>query len=205
MGRVSDARQRLIDAAISLIARDGYSAVSVDALCDTANVKKGSFYHFFPSKDDLVVIALAEHWASRRPGLNELFASDVSPIERFERYFRFIGTRQQELLQTHGRVIGCMFLSVGNECAGIPRIAEQVQEIATTYVAFYAQALAEAKASGELNIDQVEPRARALFALVEGTLAQARIHNDLSQLADLYECGMGLVGANNGPPRRKAS
>jgi len=57
MGRVSDARQRLLDATIDLIWQNSYGAVTVDDICERAGVKKGSFYYFFPSKTDLVVAA----------------------------------------------------------------------------------------------------------------------------------------------------
>lgn len=204
MGRVSDARERLLEAAISLLSKDGYGAVSVDTLCTAADVKKGSFYYFFPSKDDLVVTALANHWAVRKPVLEEVFATSRPPLERFERYFAYVVKRQKELQREHGRVIGCLFLSVGNECAGNERIAAQVQEIVSTYVRFYSAAISEANLSGALTVSHVEPRARALFAFVEGTLAQARIHNDLGLLRSLAEGGMGLLGTSS-IPKRKAS
>ena len=54
MGRTSDARERLIATAIELIRARSYESVGVDALCNHAQVKKGSFYHFFPSKQDLM-------------------------------------------------------------------------------------------------------------------------------------------------------
>jgi len=62
MGRVSDAKQRLLDATIELIWQHSYGAVTVDNICERAGVKKGSFYYFFPSKTDLVVAA----WVVRR-------------------------------------------------------------------------------------------------------------------------------------------
>jgi TetR/AcrR family transcriptional repressor of nem operon len=62
MGRTSDARERLIETTLDLVRRDGYGAVTVDAICEAVGVKKGSFYHFFPSKDALVIAALDWHW-----------------------------------------------------------------------------------------------------------------------------------------------
>jgi AcrR family transcriptional regulator len=53
-----DAKQRLLDTAIDLIWEQSYGAVSVDVICERAGTKKGSFYHFFPSKSDLTVAAI---------------------------------------------------------------------------------------------------------------------------------------------------
>src|SRR5262249_2566506 len=55
MGRVSDARQRLMDAVCELIWAGSYGSTTIDQICEKAGVKKGSFYHFFDSKADLAV------------------------------------------------------------------------------------------------------------------------------------------------------
>ena len=49
MGRTSNAKERLLQVAFDLIWQQSYGSVSVDHICKRANVKKGSFYYFFPS------------------------------------------------------------------------------------------------------------------------------------------------------------
>src|SRR5215472_15001689 len=63
MGRPSDARQRLIAAARNVIFAHSYASVSVDDLCAAAGVAKSSFYHFFSSKQALVLAAIEAQWA----------------------------------------------------------------------------------------------------------------------------------------------
>src|SRR5262245_58312499 len=111
MGRVSDAKQRLLQATIDLIWQNSYGAVTVDNICERAGVKKGSFYYFFPSKTDLVVAALDSHWQTLKPLLDGIFCSGVPPIDRFHKYFELIYQRQSMLQQKAGRVLGCPFCS----------------------------------------------------------------------------------------------
>lgn len=63
MSRTSavSARDKLLDAAVTLIRRNGFAATSVDQLCAAAGVTKGGFFHHFASKEALGVAA-AGHW-----------------------------------------------------------------------------------------------------------------------------------------------
>jgi len=56
------ARKELLEAAFNLIRSKGYSATSVDDLCKIAGVSKGTFFHYFESKEKLAVEA-AKHWS----------------------------------------------------------------------------------------------------------------------------------------------
>ena len=51
-------KERLTDAALDLIWHNSYGTTSVDAICERAGAKKGSFYYFFKSKSELTAAAL---------------------------------------------------------------------------------------------------------------------------------------------------
>ena len=51
----------MLDAAITLIRRQGFNATTVDELCAKAQVTKGAFFHHFSSKDELGAEA-ARYW-----------------------------------------------------------------------------------------------------------------------------------------------
>ena len=53
MGRVSDAKERLMEAVLELIWTGSYGSTTIDQICEKAGVKKGSFYYFFDSKAEL--------------------------------------------------------------------------------------------------------------------------------------------------------
>lgn len=58
-----NARERLLDAALDVIRRQGYAATTVDDLCAAAGVTKGAFFHHFATKEQIAVAA-ADHWST---------------------------------------------------------------------------------------------------------------------------------------------
>ena len=62
-------KTRLMDAAMDLIWENSYGTTSVDAICERAGAKKGSFYYFFKSKSELAAAALEADW-NKKQGRN---------------------------------------------------------------------------------------------------------------------------------------
>ena len=84
------ARQKLLDAALSLIRIRGYEATTVDDMCAAAGVTKGAFFHHFDSKESLAVAA-AEYWSETTA---EFFATapyhrHSDPLQRVLGYIDF--------------------------------------------------------------------------------------------------------------------
>ena len=195
MPRVSNSKEKLTEAALGLIWTSGYGATSVDDICAKANVKKGSFYHFFKSKADLEVAALEAHWQRSKPRLNDLFSPSVPPLQRLENYFSFVIERQNLLLEEYGSVLGCPLCSVGSEvCAKEVGIREKAQELLNRYLTYFESTIRDAHAQGLIVAPDAKTKARMLFAYVQGILTQARIANSLEPLRELRVGGLGLLG-----------
>src|SRR6266536_1561752 len=115
MGRVSDAKQRLMDAVRELIWVGSYGSTTIDQICAKAGVKKGSFYYFFDSKADVAEAALGAEWERRRPELDSIFTPTVPPLERLKQYCEYNYRFQAEILKNCGCVLGCPLYSLGAE------------------------------------------------------------------------------------------
>lgn len=83
--RTSTTRSRAdwVSAAIEVAAAEGESGVRIDRLCRDLGVTKGSFYHHFGSRQDLID-AVAEYWSREQPSavIADLKASKAGPFER---------------------------------------------------------------------------------------------------------------------------
>lgn len=58
----TNAKEKLLEAAVQLVRGNGFAATSVDQLCAHAGVTKGAFFHHFASKEALGVAA-ADYWS----------------------------------------------------------------------------------------------------------------------------------------------
>lgn len=108
MGRPSNAKQRLIAAARKVIFTHSYEGVSVDDLCLAAEVNKSSFYHYFPSKQELLLTAIDSQWEwFEQTILKPTFLVQSPPHQRIQHFFDLTMERQQEQKQLDGHMCGC--------------------------------------------------------------------------------------------------
>jgi TetR/AcrR family transcriptional repressor of nem operon len=195
MPRVSDMRERLTDAAMDLIWHNSYGTTSVDAICQRAGARKGSFYYFFKSKSELAAAALEADWNKKRAEMDRIFSPTVPPLERLERYFDFVHDRLAKLQQECGSILGCPLLSVGSEVSTQDQIVrETIDRIMDRKINYFISALRDAHAQGLISAPDPEAKARALFACYQGTLAQARIQNDVGLLRDFKNVAADVLG-----------
>jgi TetR/AcrR family transcriptional regulator, transcriptional repressor for nem operon len=84
------ARDKILEAALSVIRSKGYAATAVDDLCTAAGVTKGAFFHHFNSKEELAVAA-ADHWSETTSGLfaQAPYHRHSDPLDRVLGYIDF--------------------------------------------------------------------------------------------------------------------
>jgi TetR/AcrR family transcriptional repressor of nem operon len=196
MGRVSDAKPRLLEAAIDLVWSRSYGAVTVDDICEAAGVKKGSFYYFFKSKDELVAAALDAKWEQIRPRYDGFFSASRPPLDRLRDAFAYAYEHQKELRDKHGCVLGCPFSSIGTEIIGAHKtLRDTVQRMIKSKIRYYESALRDLQAEGALPPkSDASLLARQAYSYFEGVLAQARIADDLEMLKGVYDGVVKLLG-----------
>src|SRR5438309_3292216 len=195
MPRVSDMKERLMDAAMDLIWENSYGATSVDAICERAGAKKGSFYYFFKSKSELAAAALEGCWNKKKAEMDSIFSPTVPPLERFDRYFDFVHDRLAEVQQKCGSILGCPLSSIGSEVSTQDQgVRATVDRICDRKIKYFESAIRDAHAQGLIVAPNPAAKARALFACYHGTLAQARIQNDVGLIRDFKQVARDVLG-----------
>ena len=188
MSQTKDTKTLLLKAAMELIWKNSYGAVSVDDICSQAGVRKGSFYHFFSSKYELAKSALEDLWQELQPQLDHIFSPHVPALERLRAYAKFsYETQKLESLQ-FGFVVGCPFTTLGSEKRSNDEgLAEISWEILQRFRKYFAITLRDACEEGALDIENYEEAANEIFLHYLGCNAAARLSGSLEPLENLYE------------------
>ena len=199
MGRVSTAREDLINAAAHELWQGSYGSVGVGPLCAAAGVKRGSFYYFFDSKDDLVLAALEHNWQRLRGPLEDVLGDEATPpLDRLERFFDAIADLHEQERRSSGRVPGCPFGNLGVELATHNEvIRERVAEIFGRIQARLAAWLRAARANRTIELDEarVEDRAEQLFGCLQGAQVLAKTYADPDAIRRLAPAALAIARA----------
>jgi TetR/AcrR family transcriptional repressor of nem operon len=202
MGRQSDAKERLMAAILELIWEGSYGTLRIDDICKRAEVKKGSFYYFFPSKEDLTVEAFENYWATKiKPFLDEHFSPSLKPLDRLHGYLTAVVEHQEQVAKEHGRVLGCSVLSLACETGTQDeKVSAVVRDIFQRKRRYLESCIRDAIAEGEIAPGDSSERACGLWALIEGVLAQCRILNDIEPLRKVPNIAIAYLKASETAP-----
>jgi TetR/AcrR family transcriptional repressor of nem operon len=116
VGRSSDARERLVRTAARLFLARSYQAVGVDELCAAADMRKGSFYHFFRSKADLAKAVIDLHARILWTHLDDAGEGEDA-VARLHAMADAVGEIQAGFERRFGAVVGCPFGNFAAELA----------------------------------------------------------------------------------------
>lgn len=195
MGRTSDAKARLMNTIVELMWTGSYGSVTIDDICEKANVKRGSFYYFFESKADLALAALEQEWQRHRQELDGIFSPTVAPLARLQRYCDYGYKLQSDWKAKTGHVLGCALFALGAEVSTQEaKLARKIQDIFDQKRKYLETAIRDAHAAGLVRIPDAAAKARTLFTYYEGQLTQARIQNNLEVVREMIHGTYELLG-----------
>ena len=188
MKNTSDTYKRIIESAQELIHASSYSDVGVAAICEKAKVQKGSFYHFFSSKQELTLAVIDKNSADMKEQLiDKSFNSTLPPLQRLQHFFDLIIEAQAENHQRSGHVLGCPFGNLATEMSTKDEgIRTKLGVSFNNLEHLMAQTLQEAVDNKERDvINNVELTAQAMLAYFQGILLMAKTQNDPQILKQL--------------------
>lgn len=181
-------KEKLLDAAEELMLAKGFEATSVDEICAAARLTKGSFFHYFETKEVLAKAALERFCQRQQERMRSApFHQKRDPLARLEGLFDFmaemaksqaaqrgclLGIFSQELCETSSEIQACCAERFRDWAKGLQRMLDEAKEKHAPRAAVDTHSLAE-----------------HVIAVLEGSLILAKAKRDPKVVAE----GLGHV------------
>ncbi|MFJ2257052.1 TetR/AcrR family transcriptional regulator [Streptomyces sp. NPDC087844] len=176
-----DTRRSILDTAQRIMSRKGFAAVGINEVLSEAGVPKGSFYHYFSSKDAFGEAMMRSYFTDYLADMDRVFAEpDTTSAQRLLNYWQ--GWREtQSLDECQGK---CLAVKLGAEVSDLSesmRLA--LKEGTTGIVDRLERAIAAGLEDGSLSVDgDARTTAQVLYDMWLGASVMAKIHRDIGAL-----------------------
>jgi len=180
----TDTRALLIRSGVEVLTESGFAAAGIDGILKKVGVPKGSFYHYFKSKEDFgqaVIDNYASYFAAKLDRC--LLDESIAPLQRIT---KFADEAKQGIVRFEFKR-GCLVGNLGQEVAILPQSYRLVlQDIFAVWQAKMQACLEIAQQQGDIkqNIN-CEQQAEYFWIGWEGAVMRARLVQSVQPL-DLY-------------------
>ncbi|OLF84055.1 TetR family transcriptional regulator [Marinobacter sp. C18] len=170
----NDTRNHIINTGADLIGQKGFGATGINAVLTTAGVPKGSFYHYFSSKNDFG-LAVIDTFAQEYDTKLDLILNDHtrSGVDRLRAYF----DTGLETMTSCEFTRGCLIGNLGQELAGQNEtFRRRLDTVFQGWEKRFERCIEEARQAGDID-DSINPADVASFLLSgwEGAILRAKV------------------------------
>ena len=182
-----DTRDLLLRAGLEVLTEKGFSATGIDEILRRVRVPKGSFYHYFDSKEAFGA-ELVEQYAGYFARKIDRYLGDqtLSPLARLR---AFVSSAQAGMAR-HDFRRGCLIGNLGQEMGSLPEsFRTQLQQVFADWQARFARCLVAAQVVGEIS-QQADCEQLAAFFWIgwEGAVLRAKLEHSAKPL-EIFERG----------------
>jgi TetR/AcrR family transcriptional repressor of nem operon len=196
--REPDTRDRILEAGAEVIGAKGFNGSGLNEILLRAGVPKGSFYHYFGSKEEfgvaLIEKARDEYLESLRKHLGDRKRTSVQRLRAI-----FVETREE--CAASGATVECIIPKLALETATLSEpVHAAVKCVYQQWSAIIAQVIREGQAAGEIDrAHDADRLANVLVMLWEGAAIRMQIDRSLQPLDDFLAF---VFDSLLGPPSR---
>jgi len=183
--KIEDTRQQILETAKSIILGKGFAAVGLNEILITASVPKGSFYHYFKSKEQFGNALLEDYFAGYINMLESQLRDDGTPaVKRLMSYFQhWLDSQLSDTTEDK-----CLVVKLSAEVTDLSEsMRRTLNEGTGKVIARISKAIEEAVDSKELVIStNADALAQELYYMWVG----ATLLTKVSHTRDALECAM---------------
>ena len=197
---MSESRERLILAATELFLGGSFHTIGIAEICEAAHINKGTFYHFFPSKLDLLIEVIDRYVKDIAAKYREIAASDDLPPIKLRNVFKLPQSQNEAWKGVHGTASGCFLGNIILELAATEPVIRDKAKAAIDEWRLALEPVVEEflRAEKIRNLD-VPAATEVLIGIVQGAHVLAKVKNDPSVFAAYAQLSVEMIRAAGNP------
>ncbi len=179
-------KENILDIGVGLFNKKGYNGIGIKEILDEAQIPKGSFYHYFKSKEDFGLQVVKRYSDSTLTFLrSHLEDNSKSPKERLIQFF----DAMQEIYMKKEYKEGCLLGNSATELADINiSFAFLFQKEFLKYEDLFEKCIQRAIEQGEINSDKSAKKIGAfILNSFEGALLRMKVDKSIEPISILSE------------------
>ncbi len=176
-----DTRRSILDTAQRIMSRKGFAAVGINEVLSAAGVPKGSFYHYFDSKDAFGEAMMQSYFTDYLADMDRILAEPgTTSAQRLLNYWQS-WRDTQSVDECQGK---CLAVKLGAEVADLSESMRLALKDGTTAIVDRLErTVAAGVEDGSLSVDDgARSTAQALYDMWLGASVMAKIHRDIGAL-----------------------
>lgn len=197
--RSIELRERIFRAALDLFAKQGFAETTVEDITNAADVGKGTFFNYFPSKDHILLAFAEMQLAKLRLAVDEARCTSV-PMPQFMRSLAALMTQEPVRNPDIIRVLLQAFLSNS-------QVREAMLDLQARVLAFHTEMIQLGQGRGEIRDDLPAADIALVFRqTIFGTLLIWSLYGD-SSLQSRMDSAFEIIWSGLSPraPRNLSS
>lgn len=179
-------KTRLLDFGVQVLRDRGYHGAGLKEILDLAQIPKGSFYHYFKSKDHFGA-AVIQHYTDKVIDECDLWMATpgVGGLTALTKYLVSFMERER----SNGFAEGCLLGTLGAEIGGNGEVCLQALKIAMRRVQErFSEALQRGQKEGTVRTDlQASSMAALLLSAWEGAIMRMKVERSTDPLEEIFE------------------
>ena len=182
-----DTKAELIRSGLEQLTENGFASSGIDKILKKVKVPKGSFYHYFASKEafgQAVIDNYAKYFANK---LDTCLLDESYPA--LKRISNFVEDAKMGMIR-HNFKRGCLVGNLGQEVDLLPEsYREQLVDILHSWQHRVAQCLTTAKTEGQLSATaDCELLAEFFWIGWEGAVSRSKLVQSTQPLDNYFNC-----------------
>jgi TetR/AcrR family transcriptional regulator, transcriptional repressor for nem operon len=187
----------ILEAGRDLFWKFSFKDISVDYICEIAEVNKGTFYRYFESKIDFCLKTIDHNYEMLSKDVFEAsFAETTDPLEKYEGIIRRVYDLQKGFYENEGRCRGCPFINLAMELANQEEsVRISLNKVYEGISKYFGEIYVQAEQQGltKIKCDKNE-MARKMLYVFNGSLVSAKIEKKPDLILEAIPVTKVLLG-----------